>query len=105
MMMDENQRTVEEYQVEEHRTKEISAESRRVKRNYERRDYLLALIMAMTSFVYVRGSEFFQAPGSPVYGTVRFCRSFLPPFPWTQDGQRGENQSVFSDCGSCLVSC
>ncbi len=31
MMMDENQRTVEEYQVEEHRTKEISAESRRVK--------------------------------------------------------------------------
>lgn len=46
MMMDENQRTVEEYQVEEHRTKEISAESRRVKRNYERRDYLLALIMA-----------------------------------------------------------
>ena len=85
MMMDENQRTVEEYQVEEYRTKEISAESRRVKRNYERRDYLLALIMAAASFVYVR--------------------SFLPPFPWTQDGQRGENQSVFSDCGSCLVSC
>ena len=56
MMMDENQRTVEEYQVEEHRTKEISAESRRVKRNYERRDYLLALIMAAASFVYVRGS-------------------------------------------------
>lgn len=91
MMMDENQRTVEEYQVEEHRTKEISAESRRVKRNYERRDYLLALIMAAASFVYVRGSEFFQAPGSPC---LRHC-SFLPEFftsipldaGWTERGK------------------
>ena len=67
MMMDENQRTVEEYQVEEHRTKEISAESRRVKRNYERRDYLLALIMAAASFVYVRGSEFFSGAWLPLF--------------------------------------
>ena len=67
MMMDENQRTVEEYQVEEHRTKEISAESRRVKRNYERRDYLLALIMAAASFGYVRGSEFFSGAWLPLF--------------------------------------
>ena len=67
MMMDENQRTVEEYQVEEYRTKEISVESRRVKRNYERRDYLLALIMAAASFVYVRGSEFFSGAWLPLF--------------------------------------
>ena len=104
MMMDENQRTVEEYQVEEHRTKEISAESRRVKRNYERRDYLLALIMAAASFVYVRGSEFFSGTWLPLF-TALFVSAGVFYLPWTQDGQRGENQSVFSDCGSCLVSC
>ena len=106
MMMDENQRTVEEYQVEEHRTKEISAESRRVKRNYERRDYLLALIMAAASFVYVRGSEFFSGAWLPLF-TALFVSAgvfYLHSLGRRMD-REGKTSLFFSDCGSCLVSC